>query len=200
MNYKVISFDADGVILKGVYKFTDKLSMNYGLKIEDMLPFFLGPFKQCAIGKADAKEELAKVLDDWGWKGTVDELMDYWLSVGTEFNEEILDLVRKLKDKGIHCIVSTGQEHYRGTYLKESLGNGNPFDDVYFTAEIGCDKKDPRFFETIFGRLSDVTKNPAEVLVIDDDEGVIALAKQFGFDTILYKTREDIKELFDYAQ
>jgi putative hydrolase of the HAD superfamily len=200
MKYKVIFFDADGVMLKGVYKFTDKLAEKYGLRMEAMLPFFLGPFKQCAMGKADAKEELGKVIKDWGWDGTVDELMDFWLSEGTEFDKENIELVRKLSEKGVHCFVSTGQEAYRGSYLRKSLGDNKPFEDVFFTAEIGCDKKDQKFMETIFSRVAHITENKSEILLIDDTENIIELAKSFGFDTIFYQSPADINELREYVQ
>lgn len=69
--YKAIFFDADGVCIKSKYLFTEQLERDFGIKIEKMLPFFTGVFRQCSVGRADLKEELTKVVEDWGWTGTV---------------------------------------------------------------------------------------------------------------------------------
>ncbi len=192
MKYKVIFFDADGVVLKGGYRFTDMLTEQFGLKIENMLPFFEGPFLECAVGKADVVEELEKVIGDWGWQGTVDELMRFWLSEGTVFDENTLGLVLDLSEKGVKCFVSTGQESYRGAYIKEKVGEGKPFADVFYTGEIGFSKKDVRFYEEIFERVSRHVSEKSEILLIDDSKHVVDMAKDFGFDAILYSKPSDV--------
>lgn len=199
MKYKVIFFDADGVILKGGYTFTDKLSEVHGLKMENMLPFFQGAFLACSEGKADVKEELAKVLDQWGWQGTVDELMDFWLSEGTVFDDDNIAIARKLSESGVHCFVTSGQEKYRGEFIKERVGNGNPFEDVFYSAEVGCSKKDPKFYETCFNRIKHITQNKKDVLVIDDSPHIIELAKELGFDTFFCEKNEDLKKIDEYV-
>jgi putative hydrolase of the HAD superfamily len=199
MNHKVIFFDADGVILKGAFKFTDLLAEKYGLKLDNMLPFFQGPFQDCALGKADVREELASVVDQWGWPGTVDELLDFWLSEGTVFDEEMIKLARKLNEKGLHCFVSTGQERERGEHIKNRVGNGDPFKDVYYSAEVGFGKKDPRFWEVIFKRVEQITTNPSEILVIDDSQSVLDVAAGLGADTLFVEGSNDLSKLRKYA-
>lgn len=195
MKYKVIFFDADGVILKGGVQFTDELNRKFGLKIENMEPFFKGRFLDCAAGRADVKEELAKVITDWGWKGTVDELMHFWLSEGTVFDEENIQLARQISEKGVHCFVSTGQEKYRGDFIKNKVGYGHPFEDVFYSAELGCSKGDILFFEIIFDRVRHITQDKSSILMIDDSPRIIEAAKEFGFDTIFYQKPEDLNEL-----
>ena len=199
MKNKVIFFDADGVILKGGYRFSDELVKQFGLKAKTMQPFFLGPFLGCAKGQADLKEELAKVIDTWGWHGTVDELIDFWLTEGTVFDETNLELVRKLSEKGIHCFISTHQEKYRGEFIKRKVGSGNPFDDVYYSEEMGCGKQDPHFYEVLFERVKNITTDKSEILLIDDLQSVIELAQKFGFDTIFYQSPDDVRELKTYV-
>lgn len=200
MNYKVIFFDADGLVLRGGFMFTDKLAEKYGLNAKNMTPFFKGPFRECAAGKADLKTELVKVLNDWGWKGTVDELIQFWLTEGTVFDDKTVELARKLSSKGVHCFVATGQEKNRGEFIKSNVGGGDPFEDVFYSAEVGCDKKEKQFFETIFDRVSHVTTDPSEVLFIDDSEHIVDMAKSVGFDAIYYQSPDDIKELIAYVK
>lgn len=199
MKYNVIFFDADGVILKGGHQFTDKLTELHGLKMENMLPFFKGPFLKCASGSADVKEELSHVLDQWGWSGTVDELMEFWLTQGTPFDQENISIARTLSEKGFRCFVTTGQEKYRGEFIKEHVGNGNPFEDVFYSAEVGCSKNDPTFFKTCFERVSHITTNPSEVLVIDDSKHIIKMAQSLEFETFFCEKNEDLKNVFDYV-
>ena len=72
---KVIIYDNDGMILNGG-RFSDQYAKEFGVDLATMTPFFDGPFKKCLVDKADLKEELAQVLEEWKWNGTVDELKD----------------------------------------------------------------------------------------------------------------------------
>ena len=71
MRYKAIFFDADGVLIKSKRRFTDSLREEFGMEPERAQPFFKGVFKECVLGRADLKTELAMVMGDWGWKGSV---------------------------------------------------------------------------------------------------------------------------------
>lgn len=95
--------------------------------------WYTGVFRECAIGKTYLKEELGKVIDEWGWKGSVDELLRYWLSKGTEIEEEVLKYIKAVKAQGVRCYLATDQEKYRGEYLQRTFGNGNPFEQVFFS-------------------------------------------------------------------
>jgi hypothetical protein len=77
--FKVILFDADGMIISSP-RFSEQLEKQYGIPWNRMEPFFKGPFQACKIGNADLKEELAKAIQDWGWQGSVDELVDFWFA------------------------------------------------------------------------------------------------------------------------
>lgn len=200
MDYKIMFFDADGVILKGGTRFTDKLVEKYDLKIENMLPFFEEPFIVCSEGKADVKEELTKVVSDWGWKGTVDKLMDFWLTEGTEFDDEVIELARQFTQTGIHCFVTTGQEKYRGEFIKEKVGYGHPFEDVFYSAELGFVKRDPKFLELCYERVKHLVDRPSSILVIDDSKNIIENAKSLGCSTLFIQSPNDFDELKKLAK
>lgn len=60
---KAVIFDSDGMLSHGP-RFSEHYAREHGILIEEMTPFFTGPFKKCLVGQADLKEELAK-----GWLG-----------------------------------------------------------------------------------------------------------------------------------
>jgi len=194
MNYQVVLCDADGVVIKSQYLFSEQLEAQYGIPRDSVLPFFHGAFRQCSVGKADLKIELSKVIDDWGWRGTVDELVHFWLTTGTQFDKGVIDYVRSLRETGIKTYMTTDQERYRGEYLRNTLGRGKVFDEIFFSAEVGCPKKDPAFFEYVHVAIGQIPRD--RVLFIDDGQDNIAAAKQFGFDTHLYTDLDALKDVF----
>lgn len=205
MTYKAIFFDADGVLIKNKHLFTDQLQQDYGMEIEKMLPFFNGVFRDCSVGKADLKIELAKVMDEWGWKGTVEELMDYWFSKGTYIEDDVLDFVKSLRDKGVRCFMTTDQEKYRGEYLRSVLGGGKVFEEVFFSAEMGCPKKLPEFWDKVFAHLNQASRilpntpvttivERSETFFTDDDQENIEKVSAYGIETYLFTDLESLKK------
>ncbi|PJE77147.1 hypothetical protein COV05_00865 [Candidatus Uhrbacteria bacterium CG10_big_fil_rev_8_21_14_0_10_48_16] len=192
MKYTTIFFDADGVLVKDKFLFTDQLTLDYGIEVEKMLPFFTGVFRECAVGKADLKEELVKVIDDWGWNGTVDELLTYWLTKGTQIEEDVLEFVKSLRDKGILCFMATDQENYRGEHLRQTLGGGKVFKEVFHSAGVGHSKKTPEFWDEVFKRIGEPSRS--QTLFIDDDKEKVDAVAQFGIDTYLYTDLETLKK------
>ena len=191
MNYKTIFFDADGVLINNKFLFTDQLKQDYGIEIDNMLPFFTGVFRECSIGKADLKVELSKVVDQWGWKGTVDELLEYWFTKGTQIEGDVVEFVESLHNKGVRCFMATDQEKYRGEYLQKILGDSKVFEEVFYSAGIGHSKKTAAFWDEVSGRTN---MDRSQTLFIDDDKEKIEAVAQFGIDTYLYTDLESLKK------
>lgn len=185
MKYKVFLFDADGVILKDEGLFTDK-AKEQGLisSTEKTQSFFEGVFRECLIGKADLKKELAKVIKDWGWQGAVDELIDFWFSVGDDLDEKMGSYIAELKKQGVTCYMTTDQEKYRGQYLRKKFGN--LFEDFFISGEIGINKKDPGYFEYVYDKVKNKVSDKSEIVFIDDALHNVENARAFGIDAIHY--------------
>lgn len=200
MYYQAMFWDADGVVLKSSRLFSEQLEIDYGIKSEMLQPFFLGVFRDCSVGKADLKVELAKVIADWGWKGTVEELMDYWFTKGTQIDQEVLEYVKTIRDSGVRCFMTTDQEKYRGEYVQNLLGNHKPFEKVFYSGQIGSVKKDPAYYEYVYSTLNQASRAPfsqliarENILVIDDGEKNIETAKSLGFATYFYTNLDGLK-------
>ncbi|MFH1315010.1 MAG: HAD family hydrolase [Candidatus Uhrbacteria bacterium] len=201
MKYKAIFFDADGVLVKNKHLFSEQLQKDFGIKKEVMTPFFTVVFGQCSLGKADLKEELAKIIDDWGWKGAVEELLDYWFSVGTEIEHDIVEYIKTLRDQEIRCFMTTDQEKYRGEHLRDTLGGGKVFEDVFFSAEIGNPKKTESFWEEVFVRINTASHDPSseiisrdQTLFVDDDEVNTKAVSDLGINVLLYRKLDDLRQ------
>jgi len=194
MKYKIILFDADGVLIKSRPQFSDCLQAEYGIPSETLKPFFQGVFRDCSVGKADLKEELAKAAPGWGWTGTVDELIRFWFTAGTQTDEDVAQFIRDLRATGVRTYMTTDNERYRGEFLRDAFGNGTLFDEVFFSAAIGCKKSDPCFFESVYRAINDVPRD--QVLFVDDTEKNVETAKEFGFDAHLFTNLDELRRLF----
>ena len=176
---KTVLFDIDGVVVLKKIRFSQRFSNDFGIPIEEVLPFFENEFGLCLIGKADLKEELKKYLARWNWQKTADELLEYWLSLENAVSEKIIDSVKKLRASGIKCFLNTNNEKYRVKYLLENIGLKKYFDGIFSSGEIGYTKSQQEFWQTVYSRLG--TPDKKTVLVWDDDEKNIQSAKNFGF-------------------
>jgi putative hydrolase of the HAD superfamily len=194
--FKVILFDADGMVIVSK-RFSDQLQADYGITWDKMKPFFNGPFQRCKLGQADLKEELAKAMIDWGWRGTVDELIDLWFRSGSTTDARMADLIHDLRAKGVRCYLTSNQERHRAEYLRTQMRFDTLFDGLFISAEIGCMKNDPRFFEHVLQalRVADPSLQPSEILFADDHQENINIARSCGIETHLYKHFEDFSTL-----
>ncbi len=191
---KAISFDADDVLIIKPKMFNQYLEEDYGIPASVTAKFFKGNFQNCLIGKADLKEELKKHVKVWGWKGTVEQLLDYWFKVENHVDEQLTEFIRELRSKGLKCYMGTNNEIYRTKYLESVMFN-SVLDKIFSSCNLGCKKPEKEFFEKVFGEISKDSKiTKSEILFVDDDIENIEAAKSSGFQTFLYKNFPDFKK------
>ena len=180
---KVAIFDVDGVIIvsdssRFSYKvFSQRIVEEYDASPESLSQFFNEVFPKCLVGKADLKSEIQPYLKEWNWDDSVDNILDYWFRNESNIDKRVLGIVQQLKDKGIQCYLGTNQEKYRIEYLKNQLGLGNIFEDIFSSGYIGHRKNEPQFFEYVLEQLQGI--KPREILFIDDSEDNIVSARNF---------------------
>lgn len=177
-------------------RFSEQLEKDYGISWERMKPFFEGPYHACKTGKADLKEELGKVIGDWGWKGSVEELVKLWFTSGSEADSRMIELIHALRQRGVRCYLTTNNEKYRANFLRDEMKFDELFDGMFSSAEVGYLKSDAKFFEHVYQELAAI--DPAlpreEILFTDDRQENISTAKTFGFQTYLYHGFEAFEE------
>ena len=147
---KLALFDIDGV-LNNTERFSVRYTNKYNIPMETVLPFFTGVFQDCLVGKADLKEELAKVLDKWGYKGTVEELLRFWFEGEVNEDKKVREFIQKLKSEKLIIAASTNQEKYRTEYITKSLDLDTLFDHIYSSAYVGFKKPEREYFIYISG-------------------------------------------------
>lgn len=189
---KAILFDADGVIIQTTELFSQRLNREYGISVERTRPFFSGAFQNCLIGKADLKKELVLYLAGWGWKKSVDEFMDYWFQSEHKIYEPLVEEIYTLRQRGIRCYLATNNEKYQTEYMLKIMGLLNVFDGVLSSSGLGHLKHHAKYYEQVFMQLHDVKQD--EILLWDDNEKNIEMARQMGLHAELYTSFEDYRE------
>ncbi len=179
-------FDADGVVTTS-NKFAENLERDFGTKPEALLPFFDGPFQETLVGKADLKVVIQPYLKDWNWTKSVDELLTYWFRAEDSVNDEVIETIEGLRAKGIKCYLATNQEKYRLEYMRETMKFKYVFNGLFSSADLGCKKPDPQFFDRLLKRIDPKREIPRkEILFWDDTEANIKAAKDLGMQAHLY--------------
>lgn len=193
---KVVVFDADGVIINSPDYFSVQYEKEFGVSSDIIQPFFKNRFRDCVIGKADLKEELALSLDEWKWKGTPEELMKYWFKAEHYIDERVVKKIELLKEKGIKCHLGTQQEKYRMEYIKKEMGFEHIFDEIYSSCDIGYEKPDKRFFEFIYNDLNKTGDiKPEEIMFWDDKQSIVNVAKELGWQGYLYTNFDEFHKI-----
>ncbi len=200
MNIKAIVFDADGVVINSPGYFSVQYEKDFGISNDILLPFFKGKFQECLVGKADLKEELEPLLEEWKWQGTVDELLGYWFKAEHYIDDRVIDEVKRLRAKGIKCYLGTKQEKYRMEYIKKDMGLEEFFDGTFSSDHVGYKKPDKRFYEFVSREL-EKTENikPESIMFWDDKKENVDSANEFGWKAYLFTSfgefQKNIKEI-----
>lgn len=190
-----IIFDADGVLIDGDH-FSDALARDYDVDHDKEKEFFTGTFQDCLVGKADLKESITTYLPALGWKGTVEELLDYWFKTEHSLNEELVAYIQGLRKAGIHVVLATNQEKYRTQYMLDHMGFNDAFDAIYSSAHLGLKKPAVEFFGRV---VQEMGRPKEEVLFWDDDPRNIDGANEFGIHAEFYSDYDTFRSRMSEA-
>ncbi len=182
--------DADGVLINGE-SFSETLARDYGVDHDKEKEFFTTMFQDCLVGKADLKESVAPYLVSFGWKGNVDEFLEYWFKAGHSLDEALMGYVQKLRNSGIHVVLATNQEKYRTQYMLEHMGFAGAFDKIYSSAHLGLKKPAVEFFAKV---VDDMGTDKDNILFWDDDQRNIDGALEYGIHAEFYSDYESFLE------
>ncbi len=183
---KAVIFDCDGMI-NHEERFSQRLTKYVPLEVS--LPFFTGTFQECLVGRADLKDELGKVIGQWGWKGSVNELIALWFSdEANTLNTDFFSIIKDLRERGIAVYLATNNEKYRTEYLLQARGLGRLFDATFSSASVGFKKPQKEFYDYLFAHIPHKREG---VLYWDDDPEHIAVTEQLGIPSRLYTTFDD---------
>lgn len=193
-----IFFDVDGVLIDGWHADAARRKP-WDATIEEDLGVDREGFEQrlfgrvdgrslmmeCVSGRRDLADALAEVLPQLGYAGTPESFMRYWFEKDSNLDPAVLSFAEILGVRpDVELYLATGQEHHRARYLWNDLGLSRHFRDIFYSARLGCLKKEPRFFAAINAELGvGADESP---LFFDDQPEIVALACEAGWDAVRF--------------
>jgi HAD superfamily hydrolase (TIGR01509 family) len=107
-------------------------------------------------------------------------------------NQELLDLIKKLRPKYKIGILSNAGQDFIEEALKQN-GVSDLFDIIITSSKSGFVKPQPEIFELI---LEELKLEPNQALFIDDSSSNAQAAKELGLTSVLYKGLENLNGEF----
>ena len=178
---KTIIFDCFGVICDPVlYKWYEKNSSEYGFSDED-LPNVLRKFDLGILNEDDIVNYFTQYK---GIKSTKEEIfqeIDSYLRV----DQELVAVIRKLKDKGYRIILLSNGHHF---FFERKIYKAYPdfeklFDKIIISSQVNMVKPDAEIY---LHTLEKATSHPEESIFIDDSKPNVDAAIKLGMHGHVY--------------
>ncbi len=192
---KVVCFDLDGVFFTktGFAGFKESL-ISLGAAKEAVEFYFhkepMEEFKRGEIEESDFWEEAVKYL---GLNVSPDVLINL-LPQKYEINDEVLEYIQKLKQKGIKTCICSNNFITRVQKLEKRFHFLQNFDCAVFSYQVGVLKPNKEIFESL---LKELNIQPSELIYSDDTEDKLSAAKELGIQTHLYVDFAEFKKFVD---
>lgn len=191
-----IIFDVDGVLINGYNATPERRIMwdaniekDLGIKQSDLTThFFNKRFGDVIIGKRPLLEAMNESLSDLNYSGTAQSIIDYWMDNDSRVNNQVLDVVQKLKSKSIPLYIATNQEHVRANYLWNNLNFKDYFQDIFYSAKIGHTKSSSLYFDYVNNKLG----RNEDILFFDDYPENVEAAKNAGWNAFVFNDIHDL--------
>ena len=151
-------------------------------------------YSESDVGKEDFKKFFLRLKPDLQ---DVDAAVKDYKEGYSKFkvmNQELLDIIKELKEKGIKLFGFTDikKEHYDSN-MEAGIYDG--FEEIFASFKFGCLKSDPKAFELLTERLKEYNLKPEECLFIDDHLENIERAKEKGYKIIHYQNFPKVEEI-----
>lgn len=190
---RAVFFDVDGVLVHGYHARPElqrhwdaNLLADLGVDPERFRNEFIFDIfiKQVVVGEMSLVEALDRRLPSLGYRGSPMVFVHYWLSHDSTLNQPLLAVVRQLKaGSDLKLYIATNQDHLRALWLWQTLGLGELFEDIFYSARIGVRKPERGFFDFITQRIGPQDEPP---LFFDDTPKVIEGARRAGWEAIQF--------------
>ena len=176
-----ILFDADGV-LQRAHAWRPAVEAMLGrrrARIEEFLRDVYVAERPSLIGDGDFDTVFAKLLQIW--QISRDDLARAWTTI--EVQDEVLDVVRRLRAAGRRCCVASNQQAMRANHMSRVKGYGALFDREFYSYQLRCMKPEPAFFRKIVEELGVAA---GAIAFVDDSAANVAAARAIGIHAAVY--------------
>jgi putative hydrolase of the HAD superfamily len=195
---RAVFFDVDGVLVHGYHarpdltrRWNENLLADLGVDPDRFNNEFIFDIfiKKVVVGETSIIDALDRRLPGLGYRGSPMTFLHYWLSHDSVLNTELIDIVRRLKAQDdIKLYIATNQDHTRAQWLWHTMGLGELFEDIFYSARAGIRKPEKGFFDFIEHRIGAQSEPP---LFFDDTPKVIDGARAYGWEAVLFNTTPD---------
>lgn len=182
---EVLALDVDGVLVDGsaggTRHWTDAMHARFGItRGEFREAFFMRVWDDVVNGRRPVEPAVEEALGRLGRDDIeVEEFLACWFDADFVLVDPAIAFAERVRASGRRVVLATNQEHRRAAYLRDHLPLD--LDDVLYSADLGVQKHDPRFFELATQRL-DVA--PQHVLFVDDVEHNVVVARSCGWHAV----------------
>lgn len=194
---RAVFFDVDGVLVHGYHarpdqrESWDRSLAEFGMDADRFQAEFIFDtfIKKVLIGQTPMIEALDRRLPGLGFKGSPMVFLKHWLTHDATLNAPLLDVVRHLRTRDdLKLYLATNQDHTRAQWLWQTMGLGELFEDIFYSARAGVRKPEKGFFDFIEQRIGPQSEPP---LFFDDTPGVIEGARRHGWEAVQFDTLDD---------
>jgi putative hydrolase of the HAD superfamily len=198
-----LALDVDGVLLdpgrNGDGPWTNELTARFGLeRVQIDEAFFMQGWDDVVNGRRSVEEGLGEALGQLGATVDVESVLSCWFDADYAPIEETFDLARRAALAGCRVVLATNQEHRRADYLRRRIGAVVPLDRVLYSADVGCQKHDRRFFEVASEHLGLTAAEWPSVVFVDDVMANVEVARSVGWRAVHASTdqpwRQEVAE------
>ncbi len=181
-----LALDVDGVLLDpdrhGDGHWTNELAARFGIERAQLREsFFMQSWDDVINGRRSVEDGLGKALARIGTTVDVESVLSCWFDADYAPIEETFDLARRAAGAGCRVVLATNQEHRRATYLHRRIRATVPLEGVIYSADVGYQKHDPRFFETASDRLGVNLDQRTSIVFVDDVMHNVDVARSSGW-------------------
>ena len=134
-------------------------------------------------GKMTDDEYWTWAIEQWGIDLTVQEVIDLLIE-GYEVNEDVVRVVKEVKEKGYKTLICTNNFPARISGLDKRFGLLDNFDASVFSYEIGATKPSTKIFQTLVDRSG---VEAEEIVFADDNNDNLVGAKEVGIQAFFYE-------------
>jgi len=169
---RAVLFDADGVVQRARPGWQDRLTAIGGPGfVEALFAAEHGPL----VGAEPFADAVRTVLHNRGLDPDPLPVLRVWDDI--ELDKGAFDLVARVRAAGTPCHLASNQQDHRVRYMRDALGYGERFDELFFSSELGVAKPEAGFFSAIGERIG---LPPVRILFIDDQPVNVEAARAVG--------------------
>jgi putative hydrolase of the HAD superfamily len=187
---KAIIFDLNGIFIQSP-KLSDRFRDEFKVSTDTFVPVLKEIMAKVRMpNTGDCFEYWKPYLKEWNLDLTKEEFFNFWFKAEKE-QPELIDIAKRIKEKGIKIFILSNNFRERADYYKENFPFLDIFNKVYYSWRTGYVKPDPRAFNNL---LLEQDLKAEECIYFDNSEENVETANNVGIRSYLFKDINTLRE------